>query len=203
MLYRWMVLLLGVVLAATGAVAGCRASGPAERSDDTPTMQVELTVCGEPMQVQSRRETVGQLLYRLGLPVSGEYRVSEDLFSPVSDGMRLRVDWLTRRMEVYCTPVGFETLYCRDPSLPKGQQQVLFVGREGQKRTVVETFRVNDRVCCYQVQEQILLLPPVAQVVAVGTGEQVGSARSWPLFGDDFMVFESGQVLPLISDQNS
>ena len=97
------------------------------------------------------------------------------------------------RMEAYLVPVPFSVVYCDDPTLPEGQQEVLFEGVPGQKELRAEAVYVNGSLESLGLVESVQVTEPTCQVVAVGTGEQIGQERRFPLTGDGVLVTASGE----------
>lgn len=173
-------------------LAGCRES---QAVPAAVPLNVCVSVCGQDWIVQSSGETVGQLLDRMEIALTGGFRASEDLDTPVSDGMTIWVDLYETRMEVYTVPVQPDTLYCADPSLPEGQEETLFPGAPGVRELVVAVDCINGTETGYELLEHSVTEYPQNRIVAVGTGESVGQNRSWPLYGEHMIVLEDGQVL--------
>lgn len=93
------------------------------------------------------------------------------------------------------TGVGYGSIYCEDPSLPAGKTEVLFPGQVGQSlQTCLVTYE-NRKKIEKEVLHEELLQAPVSQIVAVGTGESTDKERAYPLFGENCIITETGQVL--------
>lgn len=185
-------------------------AGVALAEDDLYTTQVttegvsEITVqrlqsitidnCGEQIQVSSYGETLQALLNRLGIPYSGNYSVSEALDTQTFDGMQVSVACATQNVETYTVEVPFEVSYCQDPTLPEGQEKVLVEGVNGQATCTANVMYLNDQEVERTLLHEEVVLEPVTQVVAVGTGENVGG-EAQPLIGDGIIVLPTGEVL--------
>ena len=99
------------------------------------------------------------------------------------------------REEVRTAGVGYGSIYCQDPSLPEGKMEVLFSGRVGSSRqTCLITYR-NGKETKKEVLQEEILQAPVSQIVAVGTGEKTETERAYPLFGENCIITEKGEVL--------
>lgn len=91
--------------------------------------------------------------------------------------------------------IGYDSIYCRDPSLPEGKMEVLFPGQVGTSlQTCLVTYE-NGRQTGKAVLDAEVLQEPVKRIVAVGTGENTEKARTYPLFGENCIITKDGQVL--------
>ncbi len=185
---------LGVIAALILCLCACQGEVP-EPTEAARPSTVRLSVCGQERLVFSKNETVGELLQRLNIPLICGYRASLPEDTPTYDGMDLRVDLLENRMQVRFLPCPYDTVYCYDPTLPEGQEEVLFPGIEGEVETVLDYTCVNSQVVSFGVLAQTVTREPIDQIVAVGTGERVGTTRTWPMYGDQVIILEDGQVL--------
>ncbi len=158
-------------------------------------MFVTVDNCGATQQVTSYGETVEALLTRSGISIHGDYRVSHPLDEQVTDGMTITVEHMVAAKETYTVEIPFETSYVNDPTLAKGAEKVLVEGNIGQMLCTADVVYINTREASRSVLEETVLEQPVGQIVAVGTGENVGAARTAPLIGNGFIVTTSGEVL--------
>ncbi len=186
-------------------------AGFALNSDDTYTTQVttegvseilvqraqSITIdnCGTVMQVSSYGETLEALLNRLGILTDGNYQVSLALDTQTYDGMKVDVAFTVQNEEIYTVEIPYETTYCSDPTLPKDQEKVLVEGVSGQAQVRASVVYRNAKEQSRTVLEETVLQQPVGQVVAVGTGENVGGENTKPLIEDGVIVLPSGEVL--------
>ena len=99
------------------------------------------------------------------------------------------------REEERLAGVGYGSIYCEDPSLPAGKREILFSGQVGKSwQTCLVTYK-NGKETGKEVLQEEVLQPPVSQIVAVGTGESLEKDRAYPLFGENCIITEDGQVL--------
>ncbi len=163
------------------------------------TVQREQTVtidyCGQEYRVSSYGEPLRALLDRLGLQTYGAYSISEDLAAVTYDGMQVHIENVVKVRERYTVEAAFETLYCNDPTLPEGQEAVLVEGTNGQLLREAEVVYKNAVEQSRIVLEETVVEQPVNQIVAVGTGTNVGQERDMPLIGDGVIVLPTGEVL--------
>ena len=99
------------------------------------------------------------------------------------------------RQEERTAGVGYGSIYCSDPSLPEGKMEVLFSGQVGRARQICLVTYKNGKETKKEVLQEELLQGPVPQIVAVGTGEAPETERAYPLFGENCIITEDGQVL--------
>ena len=146
-------------------------------------------------EVSSFGETLQELLVRLGILVNDSVVVSMPLDTETYNGMEVRVDTIGQNTESYTVEVPFETVYCDDPTLPLGEEKVLVTGKPGQTFCTANVSYVNGQETGRTVFEQTVLVEPVSQVVAIGTGEKVGEVNDQPIIGNGVIVLPSGEVL--------
>ena len=144
------------------------------------------TASGEPLQ---------DLLDRLGVTIDENVVVSVPLDTVTYAGMQVRIDSLGQATERYTVDVPFETVYCDDPTLPLGEEKVLVAGVPGQAIRTASVTYVNGEENSRTVLDETVTTEPVDQVIAVGTGEQVGQVSDQPIIGNGFIVLPSGEVL--------
>ena len=166
----------------------------------------EITICrsqrvtvdyhGEEMVVTTFGETAGELLSRLNLEV-GEYDVlSHAPGTNTADGMILRVDSVITARETYTASVSHETIYCNDPSVPEGMEEVLTPGADGELLCVADVIYVNGREAERTVLSQTVTKAAVTEVVAVGTGElSAADPEAMPVIADGYITLPTGEVL--------
>ena len=149
----------------------------------------------EVLQASSYGETLQSLFSRMGIATDASLVVSVPLDTMTYNGMQVRVDRLGESTERYTVEIPFETAYCDDPTLPEGQQKILVQGKPGQMLCTANVTYANGEELSRDVFEQTVTAEPVDQVIAVGTGEQVGQVNDKPIFGDGFIVLPTGEVL--------
>lgn len=157
-------------------------------------MPVTIDHCGEQIQAASYGETVEALLERMGIATDDGYYVSVPLSSETYEGMEVKVASILETAETYTVEIPFDTVYCDDPTLPAGQEEILVEGQPGQMLCQANVVYQNTIELQRTVVSETVLEQPISQLVAVGTGENVdGEAK--PIFGDGFIVLPTGEVL--------
>lgn len=91
--------------------------------------------------------------------------------------------------------MDYEILYCIDPSLPKGEEEILRPGVQGQRKQIGQAVYVNGQIESVTVSETVVLAQPVSQIVAVGSGESEGASRKYPLVGEGILYTAGGELL--------
>lgn len=147
-------------------------------------------------------ETLKSLFDRLGILIDDSVVVSLPLDRETSHGMVVRVDRIGEATESYTMEIPFETHYCEDPTLPLGEEKILVAGQKGQMLCTANVSYKNGEEASRNVYQQTVTVEPVSQLVAVGTGEQVGQVSDKPLIGDGFIVMPTGEVLTYIRKDN-
>ena len=152
---------------------------------------------GQIMEVTSLGETVGQLLQRLGLEVTGEDVVSHGLEEATCDDMVLTVKQVVTRRETFSSTISYETQYITDPQLPAGTEKVLTAGREGELLRTADITYVNGRETRQVILSETRLREPVTEIVAVGSGEteEVSAEADMPVIGDGYIILPTGERL--------
>lgn len=156
---------------------------------------VMINVQGETQKVYTYGETVEQLLTRLGIGTQSPWRVSEPLDAQTYNAMTITVDYVEEISETTTRDLQYSTVYCYDPSMPEGEEELLVEGICGKQDTVTTAVYVNGVKTSVSVVENTPTEKPTHQIVAVGTGENVGQERKYPLFGDKVIVTADGKYL--------
>lgn len=156
---------------------------------------VTVMNCGVAMEVTAQDATVGQVLAQAGVSTGAGYEISHDLSAAATDGMVITVDHVVTHEETYTLDIPFETTKVKDPSMPKGQKQILTEGVVGQVLCTAKVQYRNTEEVSREVTEKTTLQEAQPQVVAVGTGKSVGKKNKEPLIGDGVIVLPTGEVL--------
>ena len=157
-------------------------------------MSVTVDHCGEEIEVSCYGETVEALLDRMGIATGNGYFVSVPLSSKTYEGMEVAVSSILETTETYTVEIPYGSTYCEDPTLPLGQEEILVEGQPGQMLCQANVVYHNTQEQQRTVVQESVLEQPVNQLIAVGTGENVGG-EELPIFGDGFIVLPTGEVL--------
>lgn len=155
-------------------------------------LHITVRYHGQTTIASSRGETVGELLRRLGLELTGEDVVSHGLEELVFDGMELTVDRIITCRETFSATLPYETQYCSDAQLPLGTEKVLTPGQNGELlRTADVTYR-NGIQTRRSILSETVLRQPVTEIIGVGGGE---TPADLPVIADGYITLPTGEVL--------
>jgi len=155
---------------------------------------VTLSLYGGEMTVTSHGETVAELLARLNIvPEEGDI-LSHSLSDYTFDNMLLRIDKIVTEQQVYTATVSHGISYGYDASLPEGTEVVLTEGVDGEMRYVADVTYINGQEAEREILSRYMTIPPVEEVVALGTGLSTGSAEDL-IIEDGRITLPTGEVL--------
>ena len=172
----------------TEAVAG------AEAITVNRAQSITIRYHGRTIMASSQGETAGELLQRLGLEVSGEDMVSHGMEEKTFDGMELSVDQVVTVRETYSVTLPHSTSRCKDSSLPKGMEEVLIEGQDGELMRVAEVTYVNGHESQRSILSETVTRMPVTEIVGIGTKEATETENS-PVITDGRIFLPTGEVL--------
>ena len=169
--------------------------------DITVTRDDAVTVvnCGKEINILIQDDTVGELLKRAGVPTGEGYLVSCPLTDKPIDGMTITVDHVVVNEEVYTVEIPYKEYVVKDPRLPEGVREIIQTGVIGQEQLTADVEYRNAQEISRKVKEREEIRAGQNQIVAVGTGEFVGSTEEMPLIGENLIVLPSGEVLTYYS----
>ena len=159
------------------------------------SQSITIEYCGRTIRTSTYGETLAQLLQRLGISYEGVYELSLPADTQTYDGMEVVVDWVLTNSQSYTVEIPFETSYVEDPTMDKDAQRVVVEGQVGQMLCTADVAYSNGAEVDRTITEETVILEPVNQIIAVGTGEKKGKPADEVLFGDGFIVLPTGEVL--------
>lgn len=161
------------------------------------TRDVTIQYHGQTMLVSGSGETVGELLSRLNLGITGEDVVSCGLDENTFQGMEIRIDREITREEVYTKVIPHEVQRCRDAALPEGVEEVLIEGVDGEMQCVATVTYRNGEEIQRKVRSETVLRAPVTEIIGVGAGESLTEEdpQALPVIGDGYITLPTGEVL--------
>ena len=157
--------------------------------------EITVTVKGETQILYTQGETVEQLLKDASIGTEAPWDVSVPLDQQTTDKMQIQVDYVEEKPYSAVEEIPFEIMYCKDPSMAEGEQEIYLPGIPGKQEHTGTAVYVNDAQESVTVAESTVLSEPTKQIVIVGTGEKVGQPRKYPLVGDDFLITADGKCL--------
>ena len=159
---------------------------------------VTVENCGETIQVTAPSETVGELLQRLSIDVTGGIALSVPLEMEIYNGLTVTLCRTLRQTQTYTVSIPFETVYCYDSSIPQGVEEVITPGQAGQLLCTANVVYVDGQESDRTVIEERVISQPVNRLVAVGTKPE-DPVSDDPMAGividDSHIYLPDGQVL--------
>ena len=197
LLMRLYVLALVCILALSLTALLAQPVSAAQISPGSDSCSVTVRYHGQTTRTTAYRETVAQLLERLGFGVSGEDVVSHGMEEPVWDGMELTVDRVITVQQTYTTVIPHETTYCYAPTVPSGTEAVLTEGVDGELLCTAQVTYINGVEARRQVTGGRVTRSAVTEVIGMGTGEEIPEAdpEGMPVIGDGYITLPTGEVL--------
>ncbi len=161
------------------------------------TQSVTIQYHGQTTLVSGSGETVGELLSRLNLGVTGEDVVSHGMDDMTYDGMVLRIDRVVTVRETYTSTMPHGVSYCKDASVPEGMEDVLVEGVDGELQCVANVTYVNSVETERRKLSETVTRPPVTEIIGVGTGEfpETVDPDAMPVISDGYITLPTGEVL--------
>ena len=156
---------------------------------------VALTTGEGTQTVYSFGETVGELLERVHLKDQEKVRYSHPMDYVITSNLALSVLPVEEKTLRLACPAYYGTRYCYDPTLPKGEREVLLSGVLGTQEMVMDAVYVGGSMEGMTFREKTVIEEPMEEIVAIGTGEKVGEKRTYPLVGEEFLVTADLQCL--------
>lgn len=158
---------------------------------------------GNTLNVVSYGETVESLLERLSLILTSEDVVSVPLNSQTFDGLTVTISRRVQAEETYVGVLPFETTYCYDASLKKGEEKVLTAGVNGQVLRTATVIYLDGTEDSRTVINEEVITQPVNAVIAVGTYQegmptapaQKPTTNGKPIIGNGYIITPEGETL--------
>ena len=158
--------------------------------------EVRLSYRGVSSRISSSGETVGELLARLGLDVTEHDVLSHPLDTLVCDDMELTINSYLTREETYSSTIPHETTYCSDASLPRGTQEVLIAGKDGELLCTAEVTYINGQEVNRKLISQRQTIAPITEIIGQGTAKPSNEEISqMPVIEDGYIIMPSGEIL--------
>jgi len=130
---------------------------------------VKVAVNGKKRVVWTVHRQVQKLLAQIGIKPGPNVIVKPLLSSKLKKQMQVEVLLVRRWLEKVQEEIPFSTQRQDDPNLTKGLTKVITKGKPGLKEKVIEHAVAGNKELGQVVKEEKVLVPPVNQVVIVGT----------------------------------
>ncbi len=169
-------------------------SSPWDQEIDT-DMKIQLVCnCKVTLEVGGKKEgsfqttetTVGDFLKEQKIQLGKWDQVNAKLDQRIHNNMHIVVDRIEKVIKKRVETVPFETEKENDPKIAKGEEKIEKKGRNGERIYQIVTIYKNGKLLKGKdgkpLTEETLIqeIPPVKQIVKVGTGEKVDLASSDP-----------------------
>jgi len=132
------------------------------------------------VQVVTTDGTVAQLLADLDVKVSGQDHVSVPLGSALVPGQRILVGRVVRSTVITDKVLPFSTTNKNMSAMSAGQTSIITAGENGLAKITYAVVTVDGKVVGRTPIKTVVVKPPLAQVVAVGTGAARPTVTSAP-----------------------
>lgn len=158
---------------------------------------IHIDLYGREMTATSHGETVAELLHRLNINIGEQDVLSRDLNDATYDGLKLRIDRVIRQDQTYTSTIPHGTSYYYDATLPEGMQELVAEGVDGEILYTAEVIYINGEETSREVLSEVMTIPAVDEVIAVGTGlaAEEGFAGEEPIITDNMIILPTGEVL--------
>ena len=130
---------------------------------------VTVVADGRTRDVTTTAATVADLLREQSVTLGPADELSVLPTSPVVDGLVVALTRIERRRVTVTEPVAPGTVQRPDAGLDRNQRRTVVTGRPGSQRTVYEVVLADGRPTSRTAISAVVVRPPVARVVAVGT----------------------------------
>lgn len=157
--------------------------------------KVTLHSFGTTQEAVGYEETLEDLLMRLDIPAYGDNVVSLPLDTMVYEGMEVSIDHIVTKEEFLREVTPYETKLCYNPTWPEGEKRVLVEGADGIVEYTDQVVYTNGAESSRENLETVVVQEKVDQIVAIGTGTQLGKNENIPSVGDGFLVTAQGEIL--------
>ena len=159
--------------------------------------QVTIHYRGQTTGTTTVGETVGELLDRLDMAVSGEDVVSHGMTEPTYDGMVIDVDRIQVVRETWSATLAHGTEERYDDTIPQGTREVITQGVDGEVLYTADVTYLNGKEIGRAVIRETVVREQVDEVVGVGTAQppETLPAGDMPVIGDGRITLPTGEVL--------
>lgn len=160
------------------------------------SLPVTIKYHGRTTRTSTACGTVGEMLTRLGVELSGEDVVSHEMGQQVTADMEVVIDRVVCIRETYTTAIPCSVTVCWDPSIREGVEEVLVKGVDGELRCTADVTYKNGWEISREIVCQDVVSPAVTEVIARGCGEEEKARTEETLhIGDGYISLPTGEVL--------
>ncbi len=130
---------------------------------------VLVTADRRTVQTRTRGKTVGDALVELGIVVSGNDRVTPELWTPVRDNTLIKVVRVLETMEVEREPIPNASILAPDGQMEIDNQRLVQQGEAGEHRKRFKVTVVDGQEISRLMLDDWVAAEPITRVVAYGT----------------------------------
>lgn len=130
---------------------------------------IAITADGQSREVRTAADTVGQALDEIGVALSRLDRVSPAPDKAITEGVRIRVERVTRRQETEDVTVEGRTVVLGDPEQPAGYTKILERGGDGLVTRITRVWEKDGQPTKKGVVKEKVIIPARDTVVLRGT----------------------------------
>ncbi len=130
---------------------------------------VQLTVGGKKQSATTTSGTVGELLAELNLTVDKDDRLSPTEATPITDGMKVKLDRVSVTTKKSTEKVPFQVTKQKSADLWEGESRTIKQGKNGKVERTYQITKVNGKVTDSVIVSEKKLSDPVNKVVEQGT----------------------------------
>ena len=194
---RWRIWLarlyvLALVLILAMSLTGILAQKAQASEAGLPRSNETITNHGKTTQTLPFGESAAMLLQQLKQTVSGEDVASHGM----EDRLEEKEDRVITAREVYTAALPHEVIRCKDPTLPRGTEQVLTPGADGEIRCEAEVTYRNGVEIKRVVLSRTVTRPAVTEIIGIGIGEEISPEEMGkPVIADGIITLPTGEVL--------
>lgn len=162
---RTLLLLVWSLFAAVafGALTGCQPTAK----------RVVILVDGRRLAVDTRAETVDQVLRAEKIVLNPDDRVDPPGYTPIERTATIQIVRVTFRTEKQSGPVEFARRVIRDDALPDGKVQVVQLGANGEQETTFQITLEDQKEVSRREIGRSTTIPPRDEILEIGTQDSL------------------------------
>jgi 3D (Asp-Asp-Asp) domain-containing protein len=137
----------------------------------TRAMPVKVWKAGRTTEYTIGRKTVRDVLNAVGVDYKG-FQVYPGLDTEVTPDMTIHIISPTNKLTTETRDIPYEVEMRNNDNLPRGRQNVIFPGQNGQEKVTYREIKVGSETVRQELNREVLS-EPVPEIVEVGTGNNL------------------------------
>ena len=97
--------------------------------------------------------------------------------------------------QIYSARLPHETTYCYSDVMPKGVEQVMTPGKDGELLCIAQVTYINGEEAQREVLRKDVTINPVTEVIAIGTGLRQAGQHTGVVIEDGVIKLPTGEIL--------